>query len=67
MKVVKLFLFFLLFCFLSGCSGLKEATRGFAGVSTKVLEDTRPGAIKKDFSGSLEEIHGKIISIKLPR
>jgi hypothetical protein len=63
MKRVKLFLFFSLFCFLGGCSGLKEATRGFAGVSTKVLEDTRPGAIKKDFSGNLGEVHGKIREI----
>ena len=63
MKAVKLFLFFALFCLLGGCSGLKEATRGFAGVSTKVLEDARPEAIKKDFSGNLEEIHGKITEI----
>jgi len=63
MKVVKLFLFFALFCLLGGCSGLKEATRGFAGVSTKVLEDARPEAIKKDFSGNLEEMHGRITEI----
>lgn len=63
MKGIKLFLLFSIFCFLSGCSGLKEATRGFAGVSTKILEDKRGEAIKKDFSGDLPGIHNKIIGI----
>jgi len=63
MKGVKLFLLFFIFCFLSGCSGFKETTRGFLGVSTKILEDKREGAIKKDFSGDLETIHNKIKDI----
>jgi len=63
MKGVKLFLLFFIFCFFSGCSGLKEATRGFVGVSTKILEGKREGAIKKDFNGDLVTIHKKIIDI----
>lgn len=39
---------------LNGCSGLKEAVRGFAGLSTKVLEDTRKDAITKDFNTSFD-------------
>lgn len=63
MKGIKLFLLFSIFCFLSGCSGLKEAARGFAGVSTKILEDKREKAISKDFSGDPAVIHDKIIDI----
>jgi hypothetical protein len=36
--------------FMSGCAGLHEAARGVAGVSTKILEDGRPAALKKTFS-----------------
>jgi hypothetical protein len=47
----NLFLLFLPFYFLlftlSGCASLKETARGFAGISTKVLEDNRPSAIAK--------------------
>ena len=60
MKRTKLFSLFLIFCFLSGCCGIKEACRGFLGVSTKILEDTRKDALKKDFSGDFEVIHQKI-------
>ncbi len=60
---IKLFLLFSVFCFLSGCSGFKEATRGFVGVSTKILEDKRGEAIKKDFSSDLPIIHKKIIDV----
>lgn len=59
----KLFFLIFIICFLSGCSGLKETTRGFLGVSTKVLEDKRETAIKKDFSGDLATIHNKIKDI----
>jgi len=63
MRRMKLFLLFFILCFLSGCSGLKEATRGFAGVSTKILEDKRGEAIKKDLNGDLLTMHGKIKDI----
>jgi hypothetical protein len=34
---------------LAGCATLKEAARGFAGISTKALEENRKDALKKDF------------------
>jgi hypothetical protein len=34
----------------SGCAMVREMGKGFAGVSTKVLEDRRPEAIKKSFA-----------------
>lgn len=53
-KNVKLFFIILPFfsCLftLFGCVSLKETTRGFMGVSTKVLEDNRPSAITKTFN-----------------
>lgn len=33
----------------SGCAPIKECTRGFFGVSTKVLEDKRPEALMQTF------------------
>jgi hypothetical protein len=35
--------------FLTGCAGLQETAKGVAGVSTKILEDGRAGAVKKTF------------------
>ncbi len=43
-------LLFLVLFALHGCCGLSEGVRGFAGLSTKVLEDTRKDAITKDFN-----------------
>ena len=40
----------LLVSLLFGCATLKEATREFAGISTKALEDNRGKAIKKTFN-----------------
>jgi hypothetical protein len=62
MKKGRIFLMFLIILFLTGCSGLKEATKGFLGVSTKILEESRTNSLKKDFSGSLADIHQKIIA-----
>ncbi len=48
----KLFLFCIfsmVFFSFSGCAGLKEVAKGVAGISTKEVEKSRPGAIKKDF------------------
>jgi hypothetical protein len=33
----------------AGCAGLKESARGFAGVSTKILEDGRQNAVKRSY------------------
>jgi len=60
MRKIGIFLLFLSIGFLTGCSGLKEATKGFLGVSTKELENGRKDSLKKDFSGSFEYVHKKI-------
>jgi hypothetical protein len=57
-RKVVLLLMGLLFC--SGCNaGLKEGLRGFAGVSTKVLEDGLPGAATKEFNLSYAVVYSK--------
>jgi hypothetical protein len=35
---------------MTGCATIEETTKGFAGVSTKVLEDNRKSAILKNFN-----------------
>lgn len=35
---------------LSGCASMKEAGRGIAGTSTKILEESRADALKKKFN-----------------
>ena len=42
--------FYLLSTVLFGCATVKEMGKGFAGVSTKVLEDKRKDALKKSFA-----------------
>ncbi len=36
-------------CLLSGCAAVQEAGRGFAGVSTRILEDKRKEALRESF------------------
>jgi hypothetical protein len=48
---------------LSGCCGFKERVKGFVGVSTKVLEDNRVSAVKKEFPYDLVTAHVKIKAI----
>ena len=48
---------------ISGCVGPKEACKGFLGISTKVLEDGRQGALKKEFSCDLITCHNEVRSI----
>ncbi|MFA4989836.1 MAG: hypothetical protein WC576_03600 [Candidatus Omnitrophota bacterium] len=47
----------------SGCVGPKEACKGFLGISTKVLEDGRQNALKKEFSCDLITCHNAVRSI----
>lgn len=54
----KLIIFLLVLC-VAGCAGLEEAVRGFKGVSTKVLEDNRKDALKKDFPLGDETLYYK--------
>lgn len=63
MKSLKLFLIVLIVGLFAGCSGMSEAVKGFAGVSTKVLEDNRNSAIKKEFAYDLLTAHVKIREI----
>ena len=55
------------FCFLStvlsGCATVKEMGRGFAGISTKVLEDTRKDALKKSFTLDYNSCYAKVKKI----
>ena len=37
-----------------GCVGVREGTRGVLGISTKVLEDTKPQAAIKSFAFALD-------------
>ena len=60
MKKIRLFLFFLICCILSGCCGPKEAVKGFCGISTKVLEDKRKDAIARDFNLDFDTTRTKI-------
>jgi len=46
----KSLVIFLSLIFLSGCAAVTEGVKGVAGVSTKVLEDNRKDAIKKEYT-----------------
>jgi predicted small secreted protein len=48
---------------LSGCAGVREACKGVAGVSTKVLEDTREEGLNKVIGYDLITCHNRIRSI----
>ncbi len=50
---------FYLFSFY-GCASLKEAARGFAGISTKALEESRKDAIRKTFNYNYYACHEKV-------
>ena len=58
-----LYTFLFLTILLSGCAGTKEACKGLLGVSTKVLEDNRAYASKKEFGYDLFTCHDKIKTI----
>lgn len=51
---------FFLFLSLFGCSTIKEAAKGIAGVSTKILEDGRKGAIRKTFNYDYNTCYNKV-------
>ena len=48
---------------LSGCSTIKEIGKGFAGVSTQVLEDKRKDALKKSFTLGYNDCYTKVKGI----
>jgi len=53
-------------CYLScailigGCASLKESVRGFAGVSTKILEESRKDATARTFNFNYNVCHDKV-------
>lgn len=50
---------FLCVLILSGCASVKEAAKGIAGSSTKVLEEGRPQAIKQQVNYGQEDCYNK--------
>jgi len=50
---------FYLFSFY-GCASIKEAARGFAGISTKALEESRKDAIRKTFNYNYSACYDKV-------
>ena len=46
-----------------GCASLKEKARGFAGISTKALEDARGDAAKKAFNYDYKTCYTKVKSV----
>ncbi|MCX5693705.1 MAG: hypothetical protein NT014_01005 [Candidatus Omnitrophica bacterium] len=48
---------------LLGCSTVKEIGKGFAGVSTQVLEDNRKDALKKSFALDYNRCYAKVKEI----
>ncbi|MCK9432814.1 MAG: hypothetical protein PHQ84_02930 [Candidatus Omnitrophica bacterium] len=50
-------------CILSGCATMKEAGKGFLGVSTRILEDGRKDALKKSFALDYHSCYLKVKDI----
>jgi len=48
---------------LLGCATIKETAKGFAGVSTRVLEEGRKDALKKSFAVNYDSCYGKVKDI----
>ncbi|MDD5130011.1 MAG: hypothetical protein PHS66_03045 [Candidatus Omnitrophica bacterium] len=56
-----------IYCLISvvglGCARIKEMGKGFAGVSTQVLEDNRKDALKKSFALDYDRCYSKVKEI----
>ena len=63
MRFILPVIFYLLITVLSGCAAIKEAGKGFAGVSTQVLEDKRKDALKKSFALKYNDCYLKVKDI----
>jgi len=55
--------FYILSTVLFGCATVKEMGRGFAGISTKVLEDTRKDALKRSFPLGYDSCYAEVKKI----
>ncbi len=47
----------------SGCAAVKETGKGFLGVSTQILEEKRPQAMKKSFILDFDYVYSKVKEI----
>ncbi len=64
MKKQQFFYVLILFAILaSGCAGIKEASRGVLGISTKELEKDRDNAIKETFSCEYKVCYNETMKI----
>lgn len=63
LKSFSIALFTFCFIYLYGCSSLKEDMRGFAGISTKVLEDNRENGLKITFKHDYDSCYKKIMDV----
>ena len=62
-RFILVTMFCLLATVLSGCTAVKEMGKGFLGVSTQVLEEKRPGALKKSFALGYNDCYVKVKDI----
>jgi len=53
----------LLSTILLGCATIKDLPKGIAGVSTRVLEDSRKDALKKSFALGYDDCYAKVKDI----
>ena len=63
MRYVLVTICLLLSAILFGCATIKEAAKGFAGVSTKILEEKRKEAIKESFAIDYSSCYAKVKDI----
>lgn len=53
----------ILLVLLAGCANIKEGIKGFAGVSTKVIEDNRKSAVVKTFNYGYDICYTKALKV----
>jgi hypothetical protein len=63
MRFITAVIFYLLAAVLSGCATAREMAKGFAGVSTQVLEEKRKDALKKSFALDYDNCYVKVKEI----
>jgi len=67
MKRNARFILMIVGCFLItgllGCATVKEAGKGFMGVSTQILEEKRPAALRKSFAMGYSDCYAKVKEI----
>jgi len=67
MRFILPVIFYLLITVLSGCAAIKEAGKGFVGISTQVLEDKRKDALKKSFALGYNDCYLKVKDILIQK